>query len=115
MKKLIGVRSDFHTQTCFNLYMYAVSLARQINAYIDNGYVVMKGEERINKFVFMCRMADAPCIGVLDGKYFWTWYGSTMSDEGKVCLREEVTKKQIRDDFRALRIYDPSKFVKLKI
>jgi hypothetical protein len=108
----IGTIDEFHSKTCYNLYMYAVKLAKQVNEYIDKGCLVLSGEQRIDKFIFH---KDDPCIAEYDGYTSMIWYGSCYDDNGKVWLHGDVTKKQIKKDFKNIDIYEPANRIKLKL
>ena len=50
--RVLGTVDEFHSQKCFDLYMYAVGFAKQINSYLDTGYLVFNNDEYFkNKFV----------------------------------------------------------------
>ena len=51
---LFGTVDEFHSQKYYDLYLYAIEFAKQINNYIDKGYIVLDGDDVFkNKFVFL--------------------------------------------------------------
>jgi len=110
-KKQLGTVDEFHTKSCYKLYMYAVSLAKQVNEYIDKGWLVLHEGQPLKKFIFYSRCS--PCIAEKDGNCIIIWIGSTYDVEGKVWLHGDYTKKTIKERFQKIQIFDPANAVKL--
>lgn len=110
-KKQLGTVDEFHTKSCYKLYMYAVSLAKQVNEYIDRGWLVLHEGQPLKKFVFYSM--DSPCIGERDGNCTVAWIGSSRDKEGRVWLHGDYTKKAIKEKFQKIQIFDPANAVKL--
>jgi len=108
---LIGTIDEFHTQTCYNLYMYAVGLAQKVNEYIDSGFLVLHNNQPMNKFVFYGMMG--PCVAEEDGNCMIVWFGSGHDDDGKVWLHGDYNKKTILEQFREIKIIDPKHLVSI--
>lgn len=115
-KPSIGTPQEFRTKKCFDLYMYAVSLAEQVNAYIDKGWLVIDEGAPLNRFVFYAM--GSPCIAEKSDSggtvVYAGWYGSVSDENGKVCFHGEYTKKSIRERFQQILIFDPAKAGKLQ-
>lgn len=110
-KKQLGTVDEFHTKSCYKLYMYAVSLAKQVNEYIDRGWLVLYKGKPLKKLVFYS--INSPCIGERDGNCTIIWIGSTYDVEGRVWLHGDYTKKTIKERFQKIQIFDPANAVKL--
>ena len=108
---LLGTVDEFHTKTCFKLYMYAVGLAKQVNEYIDKGWLVLQDGEQLSKFVFYSM--DKPCVAEKRGNCSFIWFSSCYDTEGKVWLSRYTTKKKIREEFQKIQICDPKLMVRL--
>lgn len=110
----IGTCDQFHSKTCYNLYMYALSLAKQVNNYIEKDYLVVYKGHFLNKFVFYNELNDEPYIGERNGNTTYIWFGSVFDKNGKVCLCDDYTKEKIRNKFEEIKIYNPDYKEKLK-
>jgi len=108
---VLGTVDEFHTKTCYKLYMYAVSLAKQVNEYIDKGWLVLDEVQPLKKFVFYSM--GSPCVAERDGNCTMVWFGSSYDDEGRVWLHGEYTKKSIKERFEKIQIFDPANAAKL--
>lgn len=104
---LLGTVDEFHSQKCYDLYLYAVGFAKQINEYIDKGYMVFDGDEyHKNKFVF--HSFDSPCIAEKSGNSYFIYFGSTFDHDGKVWLHGEESKSSIKKRFAQFKMVKPS-------
>ena len=108
---VLGTINEFHTKSCYKLYLYAVELAKQANDYIDKGWLVLDDGQPLKKFVFYSM--GSPCVAEKDGNCTMVWFGSCYDDEGKVWLHGDYTKKRIRERFKKIQIFDPANAVKL--
>lgn len=113
MKKEIGTIDEFHSKRCYDLYMYGVELAKQINDYIDKGYIVIFEDEIIKtKFEFYDNeYRPEPYIKISNLIYI----GYVYDNSGKVWLEREYTKKSIRDKFSKFKIVNPKDIIKIKV
>lgn len=112
-KDKIGTIDEFHSKSCYKLYIYAVSLAKQINEYIDKGYIVIeKGEIKTHKFIF--HDCNSPCIATQDRHFTYVDIGNTYNIDGKVWLYGEETKKTIKERFDKFQIVNPVNIEKIK-
>ena len=104
---LLGTVDEFHSQKCYDLYLYAVGFAKQINEYIDKGYIVLDGGDDVfkNKFVFY---KDRPCVAERSGNCSFIYFGSTFDYNGKVWLHGEESKSSIKKRFTQFRMVNPS-------
>ena len=91
--------------------MYAVSLAKQVNEYIDRGWLVLYKGKPLKKLVFYS--INSPCVGERDGNCTIIWIGSTHDVKGRVWLHGDYTKKTIKERFQKIQIFDPANAVKL--
>lgn len=118
MTKEIGTIDEFHSKHCYELYLYAVTLAKQINEYIESGYLVVNIEENYSEFLtnpFKFYLKDEPAVAISCSKNSTNvWVGFVYDDEGKIWLTGEVTKKYIKKMFSKIKICDPKNFIKLK-
>lgn len=112
-KKQLGTVDEFHTKSCYKLYMYAVSLAKQVNEYIDRGWLVLHEGQPLKKFVFYSIVSGSPCVAERDGNCTIAWIGSSYDKEGRVWLHGDYTKKTIKEKFQKIQIFDPANAVKL--
>ena len=104
---VLGTVDEFHSKKCYDLYLYAVELAKQINNYIDRGYIVLDGEDIFrNKFVFYSM--DRPCVAERSGNCSFVYFGSTFDTNGKVWLHGEETRTSIKKRFLEFKIVNPS-------
>lgn len=110
----IGTPDQFHSKTCYKLYTYALSLAKQVNDYIEKGYLVVYKDQFLNKFVFYNELNEEPYIGERNGNATYIWFGSVFDENGKVYLCNDYTKKKIRNKFKEIKIYNPRYKEKLK-
>lgn len=113
--KEIGTIKDFHSKKCYDLYMYAVSIAKQINDYINKGYLIINEEGiQTNKFLFYTD--DNPCIAVkLNENSTLIYLGSSWDSNGKVWISGDgESKLTIRKLFNDIKIINPEHIVKLK-
>ena len=111
MKKTEGTVDEFRTKTCYGLYMYAVGLAKQVNDYIDKGWLVSRNGEALGRFIF--RSMGEPCIAEEKGNCSLAWFGSFYDSTGKVWLHGDVTKKIIREKFEEIIICNPKLMTRL--
>lgn len=103
---LLGTVNEFHSKKCYDLYLYAVGFAKQINSYLENGYIVFNDTEYFkNKFVFYGN--DRPYIAERSGNCSFIYFGSTFDNEGKVWLHGEETKKSIKERFSKFKFVKP--------
>ena len=103
---LLGTVDEFHSRECFDLYIYAVKFANQINNYINNGDLVFDGEEYFkNKFVFYG--SDKPYVAEKSGNCSFIYFGSTYDKDGKVWLKVEETKSTIKKRFSQFKFVKP--------
>ena len=104
---LLGTVDEFHSQKCYDLYMYAVGFAKQINSYLDAGYLVFDNDEYFkNKFVFYSM--DIPCVAERSGNCSFIYFGSTFDKDGKVWLHGEESKSSIKKRFSQFKMVKPS-------
>lgn len=104
---LLGTVDEFHSQKCYYLYLYAVEFAKQINEYIDKGYIVLDGDDVFkNKFVFYSM--DIPCIAERSDNCSIIYFGSTFDHNGKVWLHGEESKLSIKKRFSQFKMVNPS-------
>lgn len=108
---VLGTVDEFHTKSCYKLYMYAVSLAKQVNEYIEKGWLVMDEGQSIKKFVFYSM--ESPCVAERDGNCTKVWFGSSYDKEGRVWLHGDCTKKTIKERFQKIQIFDPANATRL--
>lgn len=102
---LLGTVDEFHSQTCFELYMYAVGFAKQINSYLNNGYLVFDNDKYFkNKFVFY---GNRPYVSEQSGNCSFIYFGSTFDKEGRVWLHGEESKKSIKERFSKFKFVKP--------
>lgn len=111
---MIAKENEFHSKCCYRLYLYVVSLAKQVNEYIDKGYIVTNDNYPFNKFVFYDTHGNKPIIAEKKNETLYVWYGATTDYNGKVWLRGEITKKSIKENFEKLVITEPGSKIKLK-
>ena len=96
-KKQLGTVDEFHTKSCYKLYMYAVSLAKQVNEYIDRGWLVLYKGKPLKKFVFYS--INSPCIGGRDGNCTIIWIEAHMMQKvGFGCM--VIIQKLLRKGFK---------------
>ncbi|MFA5759788.1 MAG: hypothetical protein WC942_10590 [Clostridia bacterium] len=110
---LLGVVNEFHTKSCYKLYMYAVLLAKRVNEYIDKGWLVLYEGQHLKKFVFYSM--GSPCIGERDDSCTMVWIGNSYDREGRVWLHSDYTKKTIKKMFQKIQIFDPANAVRLNV
>ncbi len=104
---LLGTVDEFHSQKCYDLYLYAVAFAKQINEYINKGYIILYGNEVFkNKFVFYSM--DRPCIAEKSGNCSFIYFGSTFDNDGKVWLHGDESKSSIKKWFSQFKMVKPS-------
>lgn len=104
--RVLGSVDEFHSQKCYDLYMYAVGFAKQINSYLDAGYLVFDNDEYFkNKFVFYGN--DRPYVAERSGDCSFIYFGSSFDNEGRVWLQGEETKKTIKDRFSKFKFVKP--------
>lgn len=110
---MIAKENEFHSKSCYELYLYAVSLAKQVNEYIDKGYIVTEDNYPFNKFVFYDTHSNKPIIAEKKNEALYVWYGTATDYNGKVWLHGEITKKSIKKDFKKIVIIEPKHKIKL--
>lgn len=99
---------DFRSDKCYELYLYALSFAKQINEYIDNGFIVMDNN-RLFKYKFVFQSASRkPCIALKIENSTLIWYGYSFSRDGKVWLSVIETKESIKKRFEQFKIIKPA-------
>lgn len=105
---------EFHSKHCYDLFMYAVGLATQINEYIDKGYMVIDDDFYIleDKFIFESKngypMIKHECYKVLcpsldDNEKYWL---SNDEDYG--------SKNKIKAIFQQFKIVHPKHIKTIK-
>ena len=103
----LGTIDEFHSPKCYELYLYAVGLAKQVNEYIDKGYIVFDGNDLFkNKFVFYCM--NTPCIAEKSDYISFVYFGSSFDNDGKVWLSGIETKSTIKKRFEMFKFVKPS-------
>lgn len=103
----LGTVNEFHSKKCYDLYLYAVGFAKQINSYLENGYIVFDDTEHFkNKFIFY-RSNGIPCVAEISGNCSFIYFGSTFDKEGKVWLHGEESKKSIKERFSKFKFVKP--------
>ena len=102
----LGTVDEFHSKKCFELYLFAVKLAEQINTYIDLGYIIINDDKFIkNKFVF--RDEKEPYVALRNGNSSRIYVGGCYDNNYKVWLHGEFTKKSIFDIFCKFKMVKP--------
>jgi len=111
--KEIGTPEEFHSKKCYDLYLYAVSLAKQVNEYLDKGFIIFNGEDVFSdKFIFY--HDKMPVVGYKSGRCFMGWLGQSWDKNGKVWIQGEDTKTSIKKMFSKFRFVRPENIEKLK-
>lgn len=114
-KKEIGTVEEFHSKKCYALYLFAVSLAKQINAYFDSGCIVFDiNLHRVNgQFVFYGN--NTPLVGIKDGMGIIGYVGYTFDEHNKVWLHGSISKKDILKMFLGFQIVRPENIEKINL
>ena len=111
--KELGELKDFHSKSCYELYLYAVELAKQVNEYIDKGYFVIKDGYLLGKFIFYDNIWEEAVVKEVEKNHSTIWVGGVYDNNGKVWLRGELTKNQIKEMFQKILISHPESFIQL--
>lgn len=110
-------RDYFRTKTCYKLYLYAKSLAEQVNEYIDRGSLVFDeydGFRALGKFVFedIHKEPDVAQVS-LNSNFRYSVLDKGYDRNGKIWICDEMTKKSIRALFENIRIVHPASIEKI--
>ena len=111
--KTVGVRSEFHSQRCYQLYLYAVGLAQQVNDYIEKGFLLFNNDGGIIKRKLLFYHSDEPCILEQHEAMSSMWIGGVYDTSDRIIVSGEYTKKSIRMLFSEIMLYDPKDKKKL--
>lgn len=109
----IGRIEEFHSEKCFDLYMYAVGFAKQINSYLDAGYLVFDNCEVFkNKFIF--HNGNNPRVATKIGICNTNYIDFSFDNEGNICITGNETKESIKNRFSKFKFVKPCNIEKLK-
>lgn len=101
----LDTAEKFHSQECYDLYMYAVGLAKQVNAYLDKGWLVLDSGRPIRKFVF--HHLGSPCVAQKYDNVTSIWLGIYTDDRCRVVLSGVDSKNSIWEQFQKIQVFNP--------
>lgn len=98
-----------HPDMYYNRYMYAVKLAKFLNANLASGKLLIAeyGSRKLELTKFKFYKDGKPCIYQTTGDVHWIWFGGTLDSEGKTII--EQTLAEIFTIFRSVIILDMKK------
>lgn len=111
---IIGTIDEFHSKKCFELYMYAVEFAKQINSYLDDGYLVLNKNNEHTELKFVFYGINGPCIAQKSGNCLLVYFGHSIDKEGKVWIQGTTTKKSIKELFSKFKCVKPCNIERIK-
>lgn len=115
MDERIGKLEEFHSKRCYERYMYAVKFGREINMYIDKGFLVFDENKEHVKGRFVFYGFSSPTIGIIEGNCTIGHFAATYDDDGKVWMTNEdnEAKKDIKKYFGSFSIVNPRDIKKI--
>jgi hypothetical protein len=114
----LGTKEEFHSQKCYENYLYSVKLASKINELLDSGHLVFENNESFtNRFVFRSIIGNEPCIGEItkSGNSMFTYFGNSFDKDGKVWFQKDENKSKILKRFQHFKMVRPENIEKINI